>query len=278
MINAEPVTMRGFLQRAGSLSMLVGVLAIAGCAQVPTDPAGRAAYDDANDPIEPMNRAIFAGNLFVDHHVLKPVATAYVDNVPAGARRSVHNFVSNLGEPVVLVNDLLQGNVSRAWTTTARFAVNTTVGGAGFFDPATGWDLGYHDADFGQTLGVWGVGTGPSVQLPLLGFTNLRDTAGRAVGFVADPLGYIPGGTMSTISLAGSGLGIVDGRAEVLPTTNSLEKTSLDYYATLRSFTAQKRAVLVKEGKLGRSLPKSDPDSPSPAKEPSSDPSSPPVS
>jgi len=245
--------------------MLAGVLAIAGCADVPTDPADRAAYDDANDPLEPTNRAIFAGNLFVDHHVLKPVATAYVDNVPDGARRSVHNFVSNLGEPVVLVNDVLQGNMDRAWQTTARFAVNSTVGGAGFFDPATGWDLRYHDADFGQTLGVWGVGTGPSLQLPLLGFSNVRDTVGRAVGIVANPLGYIPGATMTDISLAGGGLGIVDGRAEVLPTTNSLEKTSLDYYATLRSFTAQKRTVLVKEGKLGEALPQPHPEAPAPA-------------
>jgi len=229
------------------INVLAAALTVAACADVPVDPAARAEYDKVNDPAEPTNRTIFAGNRFIDRHVLKPVANAYVDYVPDRVRQSIHNFVSNLGEPAVLVNDLLQGNMSRAWTTTQRFAVNTTVGGAGLFDPADGWGLPHHKADFGQTFGVWGIGPGPSVQLPLLSFSNVRDTAGRVVGFFADPIDYM----LPDVTAAGGGLNVVDTRAELMPTTDLLEKTSPDYYAALRSVMAQRRAALVEEGKTG---------------------------
>lgn len=227
---------------------LVAMLALTACADVPSDPGELADYNSAKDPAEPTNRAIFSVNYFVDRNLLQPVAGAYSDYVPEGARRSVHNFVSNMGEPVVLLNDLLQGNGNKAWTTAQRFVVNSTVGGAGLFDPAENWGLAYHRADFGQTLGVWGVGTGPSVQLPLFGFSNVRDTAGLALNMVASPLNYIPGAAMSDIQIASGGLGLVDSRAGVLEMTNDLERSSLDYYAALRSVTATNRAELVKQG------------------------------
>jgi phospholipid-binding lipoprotein MlaA len=227
------------------------LLAVAACTTPPADPEARAEYDAINDPAEPTNRAIFAANQYVDRHVLKPAASAYLEHVPAPARRSIHDFVTNLGEPVVLVNDVLQGNASRAWVTTGRFAIDTTLGVAGLFDPATDWGLPHHSADFGQTFGVWGVGPGPSVQIPLLGFSNLRDTLGRAVGVLADPMGYIPGSTALDIRVGGGGLGVVDTRADLLPATDSLEKSSLDYYAALRSLVAQRRAALVEEGRSG---------------------------
>lgn len=237
-----------------SMMIIAGAAAamLTACADVPADPAARADFDKANDPAEPTNRAIFAANQFVDRNLLKPVARAYADNVPDGVRHSVHNFGSNLGEPIVMVNDLLQGNVSRAWTTTRRFAVDTTVGGVGLFDPATGWGLPYHSADFGQTFGVWGIGTGPSVQLPLLAFSNVRDTVGVVVDSLADPFAFIHGSTASDILAAKGALGFVDRRADLLPVTDSLEKTSLDYYAALRSFAAHRREVLVEQGRLGK--------------------------
>jgi phospholipid-binding lipoprotein MlaA len=231
--------------------LLASIAATTACAHVPTDPAARAEYDKANDPAEPTNRVIFAGNQFADRNALQPVARGYENYVPKRVRTSVHDFVSNLGEPGVAVNDVLQGSFGRAWTTTQRFAVNTTVGGAGFFDVATDWGLPGHKADFGQTLGVWGAGPGPAVQLPLLGPSDVRDACGTIVGFVANPLALIPGGAMSTIQLASGGAGVVDTRGGLLATTDSLEKNSLDYYATLRSITAQRRAALVAEGKAG---------------------------
>ncbi|WP_428488485.1 MlaA family lipoprotein [Rhodopila sp.] len=195
---------------------------------------------------------MFSANQAVDHNVIKPVATAYKNNVPNRVQHGVHNFVTNLGEPVVLVNDLLQGNVSRAWNTTRRFVVNTTAGGIGIFDVAGGWGLPHHEADFGQTFGVWGIGPGPAVQLPLLGPSNVRDSVGGVLGFVANPLSYVPGGAVSTVTIAGAGGGALDTRSRLLGTTDSLEKNSLDYYATLRSISAQRRAALVQEGRQGK--------------------------
>lgn len=233
-------------------TLLATAVSLAACAHAPADPAERAEYDRANDPAEPTNRTVFAGNRFVDRNLLKPVATAYNDYVPERVRRSVHSFGSNLKEPGVLVNDLLQGNVSRAWNTTQRFAVNTTVGGVGLFDPATGWGLPHHDADLGQTFGVWGMGPGPSVQLPLFGPSNVRDTAGFAGGLLTNPFNLASGGAITVVSAVGTGTGVVDGRARLLGTTNDLEKNSLDYYATLRSISAQRRAALVDEGRAGK--------------------------
>jgi phospholipid-binding lipoprotein MlaA len=231
--------------------LLVPALSLLACAQVPADPAARAKYEQNNDPAEPTNRAIFGGNQFVDRHVLQPVARGYEDYVPGRVRKSLHNFVSNLGQPAVAINDVLQGNVSRAWTTTQRFAINTTVGGVGLFDVATDWNRPVHTADFGQTLGVWGVGTGPAVQLPLFGPSNVRDSVGQVAGLVTNPATFVPGGAAATISMASGGMGFVDTRAGLLSTTDSLERTSVDYYATLRSVAAQRRAKLVAEGKAG---------------------------
>jgi phospholipid-binding lipoprotein MlaA len=253
--------MRASTSKSGASSAAVAVLTrgpvigsilfFVACASVPTDPEARAAYEQANDPAEPTNRTIFAANQFVDRNALRPVARAYDDYVPGGVRKGLHNFVANLKEPGIAVNDVLQANFSRAWNTTQRFVINSTVGGAGLFDVASDWDRPRHDADFGQTFGVWGIGPGPSVQLPLLGPSNVRDAVGKAVSFVADPLGFIPGGTMSTIDVAGTGVGAVDGRADLLSVTDKLEQTSVDYYATLRSIEAQRRAALVEEGKAG---------------------------
>ena len=226
------------------------LLALSACATLPSDPEARAEFQKVNDPAEPTNRAIFAANRYVDANALKPVAQGYKDYVPGGARRSIHNFVNNMAEPGIAVNDLLQGNLARAWNTTERFAVNTTVGGVGLFDVASDLDLPRHQADFGQTLGVWGVGPGPKVQLPLLGPSDLRDAAGQVVGLATNPLNAVTGGAGIVLTV-GSGLGVVDGRAGLLSATDSLERSSLDYYATLRSLQEQRRAKLVEEGKAG---------------------------
>ena len=246
----------------GRMAALAAMLALGACAEVPTDPVARAVYDEANDPAEPTNRVIFDGNQWVDRNALQPVARAYQDYVPGGVRNSAQNFGRNLKEPFVLVNDVLQGNMSRAWNTSQRFVVNTTVGGAGLFDVASEWDLPAHDADFGQTLGVWGVGSGPSVQLPLLGPSNLRDTAGTAFGLLGDPAGYVPG--IQTIRTVSSGVDAVGSRARMLPVTDDLERNSVDHYAALRSLYAQHRTTFIEEGKAGGVSPDEDETLPTP--------------
>ena len=242
---------RGTGRAAANATALASLLSLLACAQIPNDPEARAEYRQNNDPAEPTNRTVFAGNQFVDQNALQPVARGYQANVPGFVRRRIHNFVANLGEPSVAVNDLLQANFARAWNTTQRFAINTTVGGAGLFDVATGWERPAHSADFGQTLGVWGVGPGPAVQLPLFGPSNARDSVGKVVGLVTNPATLASGGAAAAIGAASGGLGIVDGRADLLGATDALQRSSLDYYATLRSVTAQRRAALVAEGKAG---------------------------
>lgn len=225
--------------------------AVSACAHPPAEHEARAEYKRNNDPVEPTNRAIFAANTFVDDNALQPVARAYQEHIPSRAQKSIHNFTSNLGQPTVALNDVLQGNFSRSWNTIQRFAINTTIGGAGLFDVATDWNRPGHAADFGQTLGVWGVGPGPSVQLPLLGPSNVRDTVGKAIGMVANPTNFIPGGAAAAVSMAAGAAGAVDGRARTLDVTAALERNSFDYYAASRAAAAQRRAALVAEGKVG---------------------------
>lgn len=239
---------------AGTLASAIALaltLTLSACAHPPADPEARAEFERNNDPAEPTNRVIFAGNKFVDDHVLQPVARGYEDYVPGRVRKSIHNFVSNLGQPSIAVNDALQGNLSRSWNTIQRFTINTTVGGVGLFDVATDWNRPGHPADFGQTLGVWGIDPGPSVQLPIFGPSNVRDSVGKVVDLLTNPTNFVPGGAVASIKMASGGAGLVDGRAEMLSATNSLEHDSLDYYAALRSMMAQHRAALVAEGKAG---------------------------
>ena len=229
--------------------LVASVISLTACAHVSTNAAATLQNNTNNDPAEPVNRGVFAGNQVVDRFVLKPIARGY-DYIPGGARRSIHNFLGNLGQPSIAVNDMLQGNYHCAWNTTQRFAINTTVGGAGLFDVATGWGRPAHQADFGQTFGVWGIGPGPDVQLPLLGFSNVRDTAGTAITIVTGP-GLWVTGPAATAFAAARGVEIVDLRARILPMTDKLEHESPDYYTALRDITAQKRAALVADGKAG---------------------------
>lgn len=227
------------------------VSTLTGCAGAAATTDEHAEVDQANDPAESVNRKIFGVNQFVDRNALQPVARGYTDYVPRPVRGVVHNFLSNLEQPVILLNDALQGNISRAWNTTQRFAINTTIGGAGLFDVATGWHRPGHVADFGQTLGVWGVGPGPAVQLPLFGPSNARDSVGQVVSLALSPATFGASGAVVAVSAAGNGIGLVDSRAMLLPATDTLQKSSLDYYAALRSAMAQHRAALVEQGKVG---------------------------
>jgi phospholipid-binding lipoprotein MlaA len=222
----------------------------------PRDPIEQGKIDAANDPAEAINREIFKGNKFLDDNVIKPAARVYNENVPQEIRQGIHNMTNNLDEPMVFANDVLQGNIERAWNTTQRFAVNTTIGVGGIFDVAETWGRPHHDADLGQTLGVWGVGTGPAVQIPVLGPSNLRDAVGKAVTglalpFAAHGLGVVET-TASYTQMGSSSVSNFDYRAKLLPNTEALEKSSQDYYAASRLTKAQLRAKLVEEGKAGR--------------------------
>jgi len=239
-----------------------------GCAGQPGERTIAEDGESDNDPAETVNRAIFEANLAVDHAVLRPIAKTYSEQVPAEVRQGVHNVVKNLKEPAVAVNDLLQGNSQHAWQSVERLAVNTTVGGAGAIDVAANWGLPRHEADFGQTLGVWGVGEGPFVELPLLGPSNLRDAVGTAVDFAFDPLTYVGGAAATAVGAGRSGAEVVDTRTAHLKDLDELERNSVDYYAALRSVYRQHRTSEIqtakaleqpKEGRVDISLPEPSP-------------------
>ena len=222
--------------------------------RAPLDPIEQGRIDSANDPAEAINRDIFKANKFFDDIILKPVARAYVERVSPELRQGIHNLTSNVGEPIVFANDVLQGNVERALNTTQRFAVNTTIGIVGFVDVADTWGRPHHYADLGQTFGVWGIPAGPAVQIPILGPSDLRDAFGLATTSVAGT--FALQGTIGTVvSYTQFGATLVDDfdyRSKLLPNTDALEKNSKDLYASIRLVKAQLRAKLVEEGKAGR--------------------------
>jgi phospholipid-binding lipoprotein MlaA len=222
-----------FLVAAG---MLLG-----GCA-TPADPAG------VNDPYEATNRAIFDFNLSIDRTFLKPTAERYQTYVPETVRDSVRSTLDNLHAPVVVANDLLQAEPGRAGTMTGRFLINSTLGLGGLFDVATRFGIEAHDEDFGQTLGVWGVGDGPYLMLPLLGPSNPRDAAGRGVDVALDPVTYIKFKRHVMWEGVRMYLNIVDTRSRSLETLDGIERNSIDFYATVRSLYRQNRAYQIRNG------------------------------
>ncbi len=197
------------------------------------------------DPFEPVNRGIFVFNQAIDEMFLKPVARIYIAAVPEGGRAAITNFINNLKSPVTLANDLLQGDLDRAQTTIARFTVNTIVGFGGIADVAADLGTPGHSEDFGQTAATYGVGSGPYLMLPFLGPSNVRDALGRVVDTFLDPLDY----TLDrSESLARAGAEGVDQRARFLDVSEALEKTSIDYYASIRSVFTQNRAYEIRNG------------------------------
>jgi phospholipid-binding lipoprotein MlaA len=238
--------------RATLMAAVAGVcLLAAGCATKPdpTDEAAVQAYNEANDPLEPMNRYFFEVNQFLDEILLKPFAGWYHLAMPDPAEDGVRNFLRNLKSPVYLANDLFQGEWDRAGTTAARFVINSTIGIGGIIDVASMMDLKYHEEDFGQTLAVYGAGEGPYLHLPILGPSNPRDATGRLVDYALDPLtwvGYIY--DVSYINTARAGLDAIDTRARNLEAIDELKKGSVDFYATVRSLYRQRRNDLIKNG------------------------------
>ena len=208
----------------------IGALALTGCATVEGD--------TANDPFESVNRSIFDFNNKLDNAVFEPVAHAYVDSVPEPVRQVVSDTLRYLKTPVIFANDVLQGNVDRAGNTLSRFVTNSTIGFAGMVDTASAAGAPFHDEDFGQTLAVWGFGEGPYLMIPVLGPMTLRDGIGKIGNSFIDPLGEIDD---AAFDWSHKIVGGVDTRSDLLDTLDDLERTSLDYYAAIRSLYRQKR-------------------------------------
>lgn len=203
--------------------------------------------EDFNDPLESFNRLMFDFNEVLQDFVLRPIASAY-NLLPMAVRDGVSNFFHNLRSPIILANDVLQGEPERAVYTTMRFMFNSTLGIGGVFDAANKvGDMPTHDEDFGQTLGTWGVGEGVYLVLPILGPSNPRDAIGKyVVDSFFDPLWYVGAGEPWYWAMNGvSGLSQYAGVVEEL---DQIKSTSIDYYAAIRSMYRQKRATEISNG------------------------------
>jgi phospholipid-binding lipoprotein MlaA len=211
------------------------------------------AQEEPDDPLEPLNRGIFQFNRVLDGLVLEPAAIMYRAATPQFFRTGVRNFLANLTTPVVLANDLLQGEFARAELTLGRFMMNTILGLGGVID--VGGKLGMpdrHYEDFGQTLAVYGVGSGPYLMLPLLGPSNGRDAVGRVVDLAFDPFSVLDAaevGLVSTeVALARRGAEILSFREENIEQIDELERSSIDLYAAVRTLYGQYRANEIRNG------------------------------
>jgi phospholipid-binding lipoprotein MlaA len=198
-------------------------------------------YEEPSDPLEVPNRFVFAFNDALDTFILKPVAVTYDFWLPEGVKDSVRNFVRNVSSPVILANDVFQGEWDRANDTAARFFVNT-ITSLGFFDIVDERHP-YHDEDFGQTLAVYGVDDGFYLVLPVFGPSSARDAVGRGVDVLLDPLTYVEGG--QALSIATGVAGAVDSRARNLELFREIKSDSVDFYARVRSLYYQRREAAI---------------------------------
>jgi phospholipid-binding lipoprotein MlaA len=207
------------------------------------------AEDENHDPLESMNRGIFWFNDHVDTYVLVPVATVWDKVMPNRVQRSISNFFGNLRFPIVAGNDLLQAKFKHAATDVGRFVVNTTVGVAGFFDPASDWGLEARNEDFGQTLGYWGVPPGPYLVIPILGPSDIRDTGGLVVdGFST----VYPWFVDFIYTISARAVDVVNARSLYLKEVDEAKAASVDYYAAVRNAYVQRRKSQVNDGETSK--------------------------
>lgn len=216
---------------------IVAAAVLTGCATGPTA--------DPRDPLEPFNREVDKINQDFDKGVMRPIAELYSDYVPSPIRTAVSNVFSNVSDVYSALNNLLQGKPTRAAEDTMRVAMNTVLGLGGLIDIATPAGLPKYKEDFGQTLGVWGVPSGPYLVLPLFGPSTVRDTGGMLVDRQADPTAYI-----YPVSLRNAALGVrvVSARAQLLGASTLLEEAALDRYAFMRDGYLQRRQYLIYDG------------------------------
>jgi phospholipid-binding lipoprotein MlaA len=245
------------------LIMLIISLFLGACATRPSidEPLARAEYDKNNDPLEPFNRAMFKANLIGDKIILKPLVKIYNKAMPKPIRNGITNFLANLMEPWVMINELLQGKVKDAGHTLSRFLMNSTVGIGGLFDPATAKGFEAHNEDFGQTLGTWGFEEGIYLMLPFFGPSNPRDFLGKGMDFIGEPMGY----TINELDIGKDfflgfnastyirfGMEAFESRARKDAVFDELY-ASPDPYALARSAYRQLRAFEISDGKSGQS-------------------------
>lgn len=244
-------TLKGKKNMSGSRNRIFKHLALAGAclslgACASTGPESIAPESGYEDPFEQTNRAIFEFNDALDQAVFKPSAETYRDVVPQAGRTGIRNFLRNLRGPVNAANQLLQGDIEGFAGDTIRVMVNTTFGIGGLIDIADAAGFPYEQEDFGQTLGKWGVPHGPYVMLPILGPGSLRDHTAFFAESFADPVNlYLVNVDEERLVYARLGMAALDKREELLGVLDDLRANAIDYYATVRSVSYQRREALL---------------------------------
>ncbi|MDY7577739.1 VacJ family lipoprotein [Herbaspirillum sp. RTI4] len=223
------------------------MVALSGCAST-------SGGNSANDPFEGYNRAAYSFNETLDKVALKPAATAYEAILPQFVQTAIGNFFGNIGDLYSAVNQLLQGKINEGVSTIMRVSLNTTFGLGGVLDISSEAGLTKHKSDFGVTLGVWGVGAGPYVVLPLLGPTTLRDTVALPADIYGDVWSYKYPVNGRNI---GYGVRLIDRRAQLLDATTLLEDAALDKYVFVRDAYLQSRQARIDGGRDYRPMDKS---------------------
>jgi phospholipid-binding lipoprotein MlaA len=213
------------------------------------DSADFEAVAPVGDPLEEGNRVVFGFNQKLDDWFWSPVTRAYRFVTPEIARVGIRRALHNLNTPVYVANHLLQLRLRDAGQALGAFALNSTLGVLGLFEPAkeAGWES--RPADFGQTLGLVGVGNGPYIVIPVFGPTTVRDGFGNAVDYFLQPLNYVLGVPTQILWGGGAGLSL---REEVSDQLNALERSSVDFYAVMRSAYRQNRDQVVAEARSRR--------------------------
>ncbi|THH37005.1 VacJ family lipoprotein [Aliishimia ponticola] len=215
---------------------------------------GAPSADGINDPYEAQNRRVHAFNRGLDRAIVRPAGKGYTAIVPDDIEDSVGNFSTNLGQPSVTVNSLLQGDMRGSGISLARFVINSTLGIGGLFDVATDFGIEDHDTDFGETLYVWGVGEGSYIELPLLGPSTARHTAGRIVDLFTNPLSYNLDDPESYIPPAATVASRLGDRGRYSDTVDAILYESADSYAQARLIYLQNRRFQLGAQDAGSSI------------------------
>lgn len=214
---------------------------LTGCATKPVTPEEIKAYEEANDPIEPFNRAMFATNMLLDTAILEPLAKGYRFITPDPVKHGISNVFTNIKQPAYLINSLLQGEGQAALDISKRFLANTFLGLGGLFDVAKDFDIPVHTNDFGQTLAVWGwENSEPYIVWPILGPSNPRDTIGTALNTALTTAELSPIDE-SSVRYGIIALDAIQTREKNIEFLESLKNSSTDFYATVRSMYRQNR-------------------------------------
>jgi phospholipid-binding lipoprotein MlaA len=247
-------TATGRLGRQTSQTWLAAFLAAAAMgapamAQTAIAPASGPVVAQAHDPWEGTNRGLYTFSMKVDGAAIAPVIHGYRQTVPGPVQTALKHAIDNLDEPRIAANDVLQGHLKLAAAASVRFVINSTYGIAGFFDVAGASGIRRHDADFGQTLGRYGVGAGPYIFVPLIGPNNVRDGIGRIVDAIGDPVGWATGGLNTTFGQVRDGVYVFQARVDVDDQLTGLKRDFTDPYATLRSGYSQNRAYVVAQAR-----------------------------